>query len=195
MERLVLHDARQIVHVALLTPHAADVVIGPVLALLGDGHLGELERVRFREDAGVEGPGGHRDVHHAGAHRVAHLEGRDRLGPADEVEPQDALALVVHPGDPGLEPLDVERVLRERAHDFQRDFLGARRRGKQQGDDEAIAESRHGPLLDVRPDSRGLRPESRGGRARCQSGRPVGLAARWLGDPPDRVLTFLPREG
>src|SRR3990172_4897470 len=57
VERLVLDDPGQVVHVALLAPEPVDVIVGAGLALLRDRHLGELERVRLGEDVGVEGAG------------------------------------------------------------------------------------------------------------------------------------------
>src|SRR3990172_1669219 len=150
VEGLVLDDPGQVVHVALLVPEPVDVVVGAGLALLRDRHLGELERVRLGEDVGVEGAGGHRHVDHAGPHRVADLERRDPLRPADEVEAQGAFAVLVHALDPALEPLHVEGALGERAHDLEGDLLGARReRDGEHGRGDESGECSHGFLLGV----------------------------------------------
>jgi len=152
VERLVLDDPGQVVHVALLAPDPVDVVVRAALALLRDGDLRELERVRLREHVGIEGARRHRHLDDAGPHRVADLERRDRLRPADEIEAQGALAFLVHALDPALEPLHVDRALGERAHDLERDLLPARREWcgeRDRGGGDESGECPHGFLLGV----------------------------------------------
>jgi hypothetical protein len=114
----------EVAHVRLLGPDLVDQVIAAVLALLGGARLRELEDVGLGHDVGVERAGGEADIDHAALHRLADLEGRDRLRAADEVQLQRALAFLVDLLDPLDGALHVELVLRERAHHTQGDFLG-----------------------------------------------------------------------
>ena len=117
-------DLGEVAHVALLRPDLVDQLVAAVLALLRGAGLRELEDVRLGHHVGVEGAGAEADVDHAGLHRLADLEGRDRLRPADEVDLQHALAVLVDVRDPVDGALHVELVLREGAHQPQGDFLG-----------------------------------------------------------------------
>ena len=118
-----LDHPREVVHVRLFLPDFVDQVVGAVAALLGRAHLGELQGVGLGHQVGVVRARGQGHVDDAGLHRVADLEGRDRLRPADEIHLQDALAFLVGLVDPFDGALHVVLVLREGAHHPQRDFL------------------------------------------------------------------------
>jgi hypothetical protein len=111
MEGRELDRLGEVAHVALLRPDLVDQLVAAVLALLRGAGLRELEDVRFRHDVGVEGAGGETHVDHAALHRLADLERRYRLRAADEVDLQQALAVLVEVGDPVERALDVELVL------------------------------------------------------------------------------------
>src|SRR6266513_943004 len=146
MEGREFHDLGEIAHVALLRPDLVDEVEAAVLALLGGARLRELEDVRFGHHVSVEGAGAEADVHHAGLHRLANLECRDRLRPADEVDLQDALAVLVDVGDPVERALHVELVLGESADQAQRYFLRAGdpgNCGERRGEHESGCEAGH----------------------------------------------------
>ena len=110
-----------------------------------------------------------RHVDDAGLDRVAHLERRDRLGPAEEVDLQHTLAFGVELLDPGLQPLHVDAVLGEGADQAQRRFL----RGRAQA---ATTKQSAGPPLPGRGlcDRRVLGPGSRGPRGAGTGDGPGG---------------------
>jgi len=85
----------------------------------------ELEDVRLGHHVGVEGARAEAEVDHAGLHRLADLEGRDRFRPADEVDLKDALAVLVDVGDPVEACASRRTGSRESADQAQRDFLRA----------------------------------------------------------------------
>src|SRR5205807_3099322 len=123
----------EIDHVRLLVPDLVDEVVATVLAQLACRKLGKLQRIGLRHDVRVERTGGKGEVHHARTHRVAHLERRHRLRPADEVEVDDPLAGVVYLADEPLEVLDVLSVFAEGAYNAQGGFLGLQAAGGQSG--------------------------------------------------------------
>src|SRR3954471_8031321 len=98
VERRELDHLGEVAHVGLLRPDLVDELVAAVPALLGGAGLGQLEDVGFRHDVGIEGARAETDIDHAGLHRLAHFEGRDRLGPADEIDLRDALAVLVEVG-------------------------------------------------------------------------------------------------
>ena len=124
VERLVFNDAGQILHVAFFVPHFVDGIKGAVFALLCHGHLGELQKVGLGHHVGVKSPGIQGHVHHAGFHRIAHLEGGDGFGATDEIDLKHALAFGVDFVDPGLQALHINAVLRKGTDQSQCDLLG-----------------------------------------------------------------------
>ena len=124
VERRVADLAGQEDGIHLLVVELGHVVEAAVLAQLGHRPLRELPGVRLREHVGVEGAGDVGDVDHAGFERIADLEGRHRLGAADVVDADLALALGVDDVDEALEAARVQRLLGERGDALERHLLG-----------------------------------------------------------------------
>ena len=124
MEGIVLDVASQKDRVHLLVVDLGHVVVAAVLAQLRHWPLGELPGIRLGHHIGVEGPRHVGDVDDTSLERIADLERRHRLGSADVVDLNHALAVGIDLVDEPLETAGVECLLRECRNALQRHLLG-----------------------------------------------------------------------
>src|SRR5215207_726841 len=113
VEGVVVDRPRQEMRLHLLGIALLHIVEAAVLAQLRHRALGELPGVSLRHDIGVGGAGHVRDIDDAVLQRIADLEWRHRLRPADVLDADDAPALAVHAVDELLEAARIEGVLGE----------------------------------------------------------------------------------
>ena len=125
VEGIVVDVPRQQDRIHLLVVDVGHVGVAAVLAQLRHRPLGELPGIRFRHHVGVEGAGHVGDVDHAVLERIADLERRHRLRPADVVDLDHALAVGVDLLDEPLEAARVERLLGKRRDALERHLLSA----------------------------------------------------------------------